>query len=113
MYEKITAFSFIFEERTAKPNNRYTKHVAGSYNLFFDEIKIYLPSIANSLTFWVPGSMHLFKPEWQTTIEDNIISATQQAINHEYMHKALETTECHFNKHHFAIEMIEDFKDAS
>ena len=103
----MTKFKFSFEERKCEGKEELTNSLAGTYNFLLDEVKVYLPNIANAVTIYVPGFMTLFNKSFIHEVEDDCIKQIQKTLKHEYEHKSLCTTECPLGEQHKAMDAIE------
>lgn len=107
----MTRFRFSFEEKKVEYKHELSHNVAGTCNVLTDTIKVYLPSIADTVTIYVPGFMTLFKQSFIDEVSDDCIKQINETLEHEYLHIGLWHIEYPLNKQHKAICAIEAMGD--
>lgn len=101
----MTDFDFVFWKKESKEGD-LNSLVAGVYNWYFDEVKVFLPNIADSFLWWLPDFATMFKSSFVAQCEEECAEQVEKTLTHEYLHVSLCRTECPLNKQHYAIEAI-------
>ena len=102
----MTTFKFVFEKKESQ-DQELPGLIGGIYNWYLDEVRIYLPSIADTFYGWVPSFLELFKDSFIRECENHCIKQVNKTLRHEYVHVSLCKTECPLNKQHLAIQIME------
>jgi len=104
----MTKFHFVFTKSEKQSKDKIGYVTAGVYNWYFDEVLIYLPSIADRHFEWlgVDFMWKMFKHSYVTDFEQKCIDQVIKTLGHEYIHVSLCKTECPLNKQHYGIEKI-------